>query len=75
MSLASRGFLSDNCSKQVQFNTVFLTQEEMDRVGFEPTTIASFFQDSSFCLLSNSDKGDIIILISLIFQNNHLETL
>jgi hypothetical protein len=34
--------LSDNNRKQVQFNTVFVQQEEMDRVGlFEPTTSAS----------------------------------
>jgi hypothetical protein len=26
--------------KQSQFNAVFLTQKEMDRVGFEPTTSA-----------------------------------
>ena len=32
--------ISDNFPKQTQFNTVFPTQEEMDRVGVEPTTSA-----------------------------------
>ncbi|HJU85142.1 MAG TPA: hypothetical protein VJ551_01510 [Nitrososphaeraceae archaeon] len=32
--------MSDNYLKQAQLNAVFLTQEEMDRVGFEPTTSA-----------------------------------
>ena len=32
--------LSDNYSKQSQSNTVFVQQEKMDRVGFEPTTSA-----------------------------------
>jgi hypothetical protein len=30
--------LSDNRLKQAQFNAVFPEQEEMDRVGVEPTT-------------------------------------
>jgi hypothetical protein len=34
------GFLSDNYLNRVQNNTVFPTQEEMDRVVFEPTTSA-----------------------------------
>jgi len=32
--------LSDTYSKQAQSNTVVPTQEEVDRVGFEPTTSA-----------------------------------
>ncbi|MFL6380099.1 MAG: hypothetical protein ACJ700_00515 [Nitrososphaera sp.] len=32
--------MPDNCLKQAQSNTVILTQREMDRVGFEPTTSA-----------------------------------
>jgi hypothetical protein len=32
--------LSDNYLKQPQINTVVVQQEEMDRVGFEPTTSA-----------------------------------
>jgi hypothetical protein len=41
-ALALLGFLSDNYSKCAYFNTVFPSQKEMDRVGFEPTTAASF---------------------------------
>jgi hypothetical protein len=33
--------LSDNILKQSQNNTVVVQQEEMDRVGVEPTTSAS----------------------------------
>jgi hypothetical protein len=33
--------LSDNYLKQSQINTVFPTQKDMDRVGFEPTTSAN----------------------------------
>jgi two-component system, OmpR family, sensor histidine kinase VicK len=33
--------LSDNSLKQAQSNTVFVQQEKVDRVGFEPTTSAS----------------------------------
>jgi hypothetical protein len=32
--------LSDNNLKHARINTVFPTQKEMDRVGFEPTTSA-----------------------------------
>jgi hypothetical protein len=39
---AQEGFLSDNDLKQAQFNAVVSSQKEMDRVGFEPTTSASF---------------------------------
>jgi hypothetical protein len=47
-ALALLGFLSDNHLKHAQSNTVFPTQEEMDRVGFEPTTSAfAFFRGSS----------------------------
>jgi hypothetical protein len=34
--------LSDNYLKHAQFNTVVVQQKEMDRVGVEPTTLASF---------------------------------
>jgi hypothetical protein len=34
------GALSDNHLKLIQNNTVFPTQEKVDRVGFEPTTSA-----------------------------------
>jgi hypothetical protein len=37
-----RDILSDNNLKQTHFNTVVVQQKEMDRVGFEPTTSASF---------------------------------
>jgi hypothetical protein len=40
MSLALLLNLSDNFLNQAQFNTVFLSQKEMDRVGVEPTTSA-----------------------------------
>jgi hypothetical protein len=33
--------LFDNFLEQAQINTVFPTQEEMDRVGVEPTTSAN----------------------------------
>ncbi|HKG70328.1 MAG TPA: hypothetical protein VKA87_00455 [Nitrososphaeraceae archaeon] len=33
--------LSDTYSKQAQNNAVFPTQEEMDRVGVEPTTTSA----------------------------------
>ncbi|MFL6482066.1 MAG: hypothetical protein ACJ70R_03970 [Nitrososphaera sp.] len=33
--------MSDTYSKQAQSNTVVPTQEEVDRVGFEPTTSSS----------------------------------
>jgi hypothetical protein len=36
------GALSDNHLKLIQNNTVFPTQEKVDRVGFEPMTSASF---------------------------------
>jgi hypothetical protein len=34
------GFLSDNYHKQSHPNTVVSSQKEVDRVGFEPTTLA-----------------------------------
>jgi hypothetical protein len=34
--------LSDNVLEQAQSNTVSPAQEEMDRVGFEPTTSAAW---------------------------------
>jgi hypothetical protein len=34
--------LSDNYQNQSQFNTVVVQQIKVDRVGFEPTTSASF---------------------------------
>jgi hypothetical protein len=40
--LMGLGFLSDNHLNQIQNNTVFPTQKEVDRVvGFEPTTSAN----------------------------------
>ena len=36
--------LSDNYLNRIQNNTVFPTQKEMDRVGVEPTTAASFLR-------------------------------
>jgi hypothetical protein len=46
-ALALRGFLPDNYLKQTQNNTVFVQQEEMDRVGVEPTTAASQLSPAS----------------------------
>jgi hypothetical protein len=51
-------------------NTVVVQQEEVDRVGFEPTTSASLGKGCSFCLLCNNDKDDIIIQVPLIFQTS-----
>ena len=42
--------LSDNQGKQSQNNTVFPTQKEVDRVGFEPTTSANFLEIQIFYL-------------------------
>ncbi len=36
--------LCDNYQKHAQINTVFVQQEEMDRVGVEPTTSASYLK-------------------------------
>jgi hypothetical protein len=41
MAMALPPNLSDNYLKQSQINTVVVQQEEMDRVGVEPTTSAS----------------------------------
>jgi len=41
-ALALLGFLSYNYQKQVQNNTVLVQQEEVDWVGFEPTTLAHY---------------------------------
>jgi hypothetical protein len=39
---AQTGVLSDNNQNKPNFNTVIPSQKEMGRVGFEPTTSASF---------------------------------
>jgi len=46
----------------------------MNNAGFEPTTSANFLQHCSAYLLSNSDKADIIILISQFFKTIFLKT-
>jgi hypothetical protein len=45
--------LSDNYHKRTQTNTVVVQQKEMDHVGFEPTTAASFLG----CYLYLLSKG------------------
>jgi hypothetical protein len=47
--------LSDNCQSQAQNNAVVPAQKIMDRVGFEPTTSASFLQ-RQLNLLSNGQQ-------------------
>jgi hypothetical protein len=69
------GVLSDNFINQSQTNTVFYKMIKMDWVGVEPTTSASLFRGCSFYLISKDGKDNIIILVLLIFQNNHLENL
>jgi hypothetical protein len=66
--------LSYNILKQAQINTVFVQQEKADRVGFEPTTLASLAKGCSFCLLSSNYQDDIIIFITN-FSKYHLEYL
>jgi hypothetical protein len=48
-----------NIRKQAQFNTVVVQQEEMDRVGFEPTTSAMPRRLSIFYLNSSYGKRSL----------------
>jgi hypothetical protein len=60
--------LSDSNRKQSQFNTVFVQQEKMDRVGFEPTTSASYqhvlsiFASNRLCMNKNSSNPILSII-------------
>jgi hypothetical protein len=53
--------LSDNYLKQSQINTVVVQQKDMDRVGFEPTTSASFSLTIFFYLEGHNYKTKSVV--------------
>jgi hypothetical protein len=80
MALALLLHLFDNFLKHAQFNTVFVQQEEMDRVGFEPMTLARNFPDLKkrrgkkkiFLLLHSTTGTGTLLGSSLPFQRSHI---